>query len=221
MRPSPTKQKAKSLGISARAVRYANARARKKAELEKANQVSGNTRSRGHTTAAASARMSHMEDIAGKRKDIRKQAGKAFKVGSKLGAAAAVERLRSYEHQCAMELERARDGSDVDVELAAHLTWLKAAEQLRKSENDAPKVDALNKDQIPLAEVESELTRGILVFRTTLDACATRISSNPLIAHTDRIKLKELLQTEHARAMQALEKVKWEDDEDAVEAPQL
>lgn len=195
-------------GVTPGAIQKRNQRARLKAALTGKKVV--DTGSRGHTTPAAAARIEHMADIAKKRGSIREKAGQGLVFSDKGGVSAAVQRLRDYEVQCAKELELARKGTDADVELAAHKTWLSAIEQLRKSENDAPKADALNKAQLPKSEVQSEWTRAILVFRNVLDSAAVRISSNPLIAETDRVKLKELLLNEHTRALQSLEKVDWD-----------
>jgi len=205
MRASPTSQEAKRRGITQRAVRLAKQRAREKA---------GEKTSKGHVTAAREARVAQNKALAKKNLAIRSKG----KLSDALGVGATVKRLREYERQCAQELEVARTTGDVDLEWAAQKKWIAVAEQLRKSENDAPKVDALNKDQIPTAEVEGAWTRSILVFRNILDASAVRISSNPLIAHTDRVKLKELILDEHTRAMKALEKHKWEDDEEEEDA---
>lgn len=199
MRPSPTKDLAKKLGVKLRQARKLKAAAQ------------GKSSGGGHVTAAAKARIEHIEAITKQQQKLRSVAG-SLKFTPKLGIAAAVERMRAYEHQCAKELEAARDHGDADVVQAAHKSWLSAVEQLRKAENDAPSVDLANKDQISTGEVEEVWTRAILVFRKTLEAAAQRISINPTIANTDRVRLKELILDEHTRALQALEKVEWGDD---------
>lgn len=208
-RLSPTAQEAKKRGVSSRAVRAMKFRAKLKAEAAGGVPV----KSKGHVTAAKEARVAQAKTLAKKNLAIRSKG----KFSTELGVGATVKRLREFERQSAQELEAARQGGDTDVEWAAQRKWMAAAEQLRKSENDAPKVDALNKDQIPIGEVETIWTRAILVFRNILDSAAVRISTNPLVSQSDRVKIKELIQDEHTRALKALEKVKWEDDEDGEE----
>lgn len=192
MKRTPTKQIAKKLGVT---LRHA---ARLKSKKDP--RVVGMEREREESRKKLA-----KETIA-----TRKAAGADTVLPSGLGASATVQRLREHEHRLALELEACRRTGDIDGERRAESSWLEASEQLRKSENDVSKVEAANKNQIPVSDVEAAWTRGMLTFRKTMEALPRRVSTLQFIPTDIKVKLEQVLHDEVAKCLGALVTTKWE-----------
>lgn len=134
---------------------------------------------------------------------------------SKLGLAAAIERLQQAERAAYDRylLICHEQPDNAETQGWARKNWLDLAEQLRKIEDTAPDVDAALLRTLPIDDVEREFARMTAAFRQSLENCARSIAAKlvaqGIVPHEKQIAAQEILRQNINETLKMLHSDKW------------